>query len=168
MSVIRKGQLFSGWFADSVWGGRGRALVAARHFKDELLLRVEPDTRVRQQVPKGTRSATGIVGVSLERHVVDGRSYPRCVASWRDADRRAVRRRFSLGRYGKERAVALASKVRKAGLARTHREQLKRQREAAADRLRTAPARPRQVKDPRSRKGISMARRRPRGTLLPS
>lgn len=161
--VERAGQRFPEYFGDAVWGGRDQALVAARHFRDQLLLRVVgPDTRVRRRVPKGTRSKTGVVGVTREPHVVGGRLYWRYIARWQDPDKGLQRSRFYDRIHGKEQAKALAIEARKAGVAHSHAVQLARQREEARRRLRNAPPLPRQVKDPRDRKGISMARRRPR------
>lgn len=157
--VVRGGQRFPEYFGNAVWGGRQQALVAAQRFRDRLLLRIGPDTRVRRQVPTGTRSATGVVGVTRERYVVGGRVYVRYLASWQDLEEGPLRRRFSVARYGKERAFALA---RKTGVAHSHAVRLAGRREEARRRLRNAPPMPRQVKDPRDRKGISMARRRPR------
>jgi hypothetical protein len=159
---VRRGQGFADYFGAAVFGGRERALLAAQHFRDKLLQRIDPDTRVRRRMPKGTRSKTGLVGVSRERHVVDGRIYERYVACWRDADKKPRRRRFLVERYGRQRALALANEARAAGVARSHAEQLARQRQGARERLRQARPMPRPVKDPRSRKGISMARRRRR------
>jgi len=160
--LTRHGRAFSGWFADAVWGGRQRALVAAQYFRDELLMRVDPDTRVRRRPPKGTRRGTKLVGVRVEPHVVKGRAYSRAVGEWVNEDGTVRRRRFLVERYGLFQARHLAANARKAGVAETRRILLARQREEAARRLRNAPPKPRQVKDPRSRKGISMARRRPR------
>ena len=162
MTVRRRGHNFADYFSDAVWGGRERSLVAAQRFRDQLLLRVGPDTRVRRTISKGTRSTTGVVGVSLERHVVEGRGYERYVASWQDPETGPQRRRFLIERYGKEQALALALEAREAGVAHNHAHQLARQREEATRRLQNAPPMPRQVRDPLSRKGISMARRRPR------
>jgi hypothetical protein len=160
--VERRGRVYPGHFADNVWGGRERALLAARHFRDRLYLRIDADTRVRRRAAKGTRSKTSVVGVTRERYVVGGRVYVRDVASWRDADKRTRRRRFSVTLYGNKTAKALAVKARKVGVARSRAVRLARQRDEARLRLRNAPPMPRQVKDPLDRKGISMARRRPR------
>jgi hypothetical protein len=141
-----------------VWGGRGRSLLAAQHFRDRLLQRIEPDTRIRRRVPRGRRSKTGVVGVSVERHVVEGRVYERYVACWPDPEMGVQRRRFLVERYGRERALALAIEARVSGVELTHARQLARQREEARGRLEKAAPLPRPVKDPRSRKGISMAR----------
>lgn len=162
VKVMRRGRTFADYFSDGVWGGRDRALVAAQRFRDELLLRIDPDTRVRRRPPKGVRSATGIAGVSLERHRVDGRVYGRYVASWVDPEKGPQRRRFLIERYGMEEALALAVEARERGVAESHRRQLALQRQEARRRLRQTPPMPRRVKDPLSRKGISMARRRSR------
>jgi len=158
--VIRAGHPFTGWFADAVWGGQRKGLVVAKRFRDQLLVRIGPDTRVRRVAPRGTRSKTGVVGVSLEPHVVEGRTYERYVAHWCDEERRVRRRRFSVARYGRERALAMASGAREEGVARSHAAQLARQCEEAGRRLLNAPPMPRQVRASRSRKGISMANRR--------
>lgn len=160
--VTRRGHTFSDYFGDAVWGGRERALLAAQHCRDRLLLRVAPDSRVRRQIPKGTRSVTGVVGVSLERQVVGARVYERYVAHWQDPDEGPQRRRFLIARHGKQQALALAMEAREAGVAHSHAQLVARQREEARRRLQKAPPRPQQVKEPLSRKGISMARRRPR------
>jgi len=162
VTVLRRGRRFVGHFADAVWGGHQRALLAAQRFRDQLLLRVGPDTRVRRRKPKGTRSRTGVVGVSLERNVVGGRVYESYAAYWPDPEKGSGRRRFLVQRYGREQALALAIEAREAGVAHNHAHRLVRQREEATRRLQNAPPMPRQVKDPLSRQGISMARRRPR------
>jgi len=160
--VMRQGRRFTDYFPDAVWGGRERALVAAQRFRDGLLMHVEPDTRVRRRSPKGTLDLTGVVGVSFEEYEVHGRFYERFVANWPDADDGTRRRRFSVRRYGEERALALAVAARKAGVALVRAEKLARQRAEAGHRLEEAPPLPAQVKDPLSRKGINLGRRRPR------
>ena len=101
-----------------------------------------------------------MVGVNLEAHVVEGRMYERYVAHWQDPQKGFQRRRFLVERYGREQALALAMEARKAGVAHRHLYEMARQCDEARRRLRKAPPLPRQVKDPLSRKGISMARRR--------
>ena len=163
VSVTRRDETYRDYFGDAVWGSRATSLLAAQHFRDRLLLRIDPDVRVRRRTPRGRSSRTGLVGVSLEWHVVEGRAYERYVACWPDLERGAQRRRFLVERYGRERARQLAIEARESGVRRFHAQQLARQREDARGRLQEAPPRPRPVKDPRSRKGISMARRgRPR------
>lgn len=164
--VVARGQeRFPGYFSDAAWGGRTLALVAAQHFRDRLLQRIDGDARVRRRIPRGSGSKTGIVGVIREPHRVGGRVYERFVASWPDAETgRSCRRRFSIEHYGEEVALALAVEARAQGVARRLAHVKRRQREDAARRLALAPPMPRQVKNPSSRKGISMAHRRPRQT----
>ena len=64
---------------------------------------------------------------------------------------------FSTEREGAQ-ATAMARATRKAGVAHSHAYLLARQREEATRRLQKAAPMPRRVKDPLSRKGISMAR----------
>ena len=158
----RRGRDFADYFGDAVWGGRTKALQAAQHFRDRLLQHVPPDTRVRRRPPRGRRSRTGVPGVSYERYVVGGRVYSRYVAHWQDPENGPQRRRFLVERYGRRAARALAIEARTVGVADSEARLLARQREEARRRLQTAAPMPRPVKNPRSRKGISMARRRPR------
>lgn len=162
MAVTRRGRTFSDYFGDAVFGSRARALRAAQIWRDRLLARIDPDTRVRREILKGRRSKTGVRGVSREPHRVGNSVYNRYVASWQDPARGNRRRRFQIETYGEEQAFALAVKARRAGVARAKAYLKARQREEAAQRLRKAGPPPRPVKDPRSRKGISMANRRPR------
>jgi hypothetical protein len=159
---MRKGRRYGDYFSHAVFGGRGPALVAARRWRDALLRRIDPDTRVRRRHAKGKSHSTNVVGVSREEYLVEGREYRRYVACWQDAEGRARRRRFSVGRYGARGAKARAVEARKAGVALTAAVRRGRQRQEAARRLEVAPPMPRRVKDPLSRKGINMARRRPR------
>ena len=153
---MRAGVLYSDYFSNAVYGGWRKSLLAGRRFRDGLLTRIPPDTRVRRRVPKGARSETGIPGVTLERYRVDGREYERFVASWQNADGECQRRRFSVGRYGKEVAEALATAERNKGVETARREKQARQREEAERRLLELPPEPCQVKDPLTRKGIKM------------
>jgi hypothetical protein len=160
--VVRKGLHHIKYFSHAVWGGRDLALVAARRCRERLLKRIDPDTRVRRRHPRGRSHSTDVVGVSREEYVVEGLEYCRYVACWQNAEGRMRRRRFSVGRYGETGAKARAVRARQAGVARAHAVRMARQRQEAALRLKLAPPMPSQVKDPLSRKGISMARRRPR------
>lgn len=165
VAIQRKGRAFTDYFSDAVYGGRQRSLVAAQRFRDDLLLRIGPDTRVRRRPVLGRGSATGIVGVSLERTRVHGRVYESYTATWPDPEKGQARRRFLIQRYGRERALALAQEAREAGIAQNHARMLALQREQASQRLRQAPPMPRKVRDPLTRKGISMASRRPRRAI---
>jgi len=160
--VKRAGRHVSDYFPDAVWGGKRLALVAARRFRDDVLKRVEPDLRVRRRVPKGVRSETGVVGVTVERYVVGGRVYRRFVAHWSDPETGPMRKRFSVGLYGEEQARARAEEARRKGVAQSRTRLRERQVADAERRLEEAPPMPRVVRAPLSRKGIRMPRRRGR------
>jgi hypothetical protein len=157
--VMRKGVRHTDYFGDAVYGGRSLALLAARRYRDDLLRRIDPDTRVRRRMPRGVTSETGVVGVTFERYEVEDRWYERYVATWQDADGRNRRRRFSVLMRGKAKAMALAKKAREKGVARAEAERRARQGSEARSRLAQMPPMPRPVKDPLSRKGINTAPR---------
>jgi len=152
--VVRRRERYSDYFGDAVYGGRARALVAAQRYRDSLLRRIDPDTRVRRRMPRGVTSETGVVGVTLELYGVEDRWYERYVARWQDADGCNRRRRFSVLTRGKAKAMALAKDARESGVAQAEAERRARQRGEAARRLARTPPMPRRVKDPLSRKRV--------------
>jgi hypothetical protein len=159
--VLRGGRYHVGHFADATFGGRREALTAARRFRDQLFRTIDPDTRVRRRVPKGSRNETRKVGVAFEVYEVDGRRYQRYVAHWKDEDGRSRRRRFSVGKYGDALAFKLAATARNEAVENVRVVLLARQVAEARNRLAVAPPSPRRIKDPKSRKGMRMPPRNP-------
>jgi hypothetical protein len=159
VQIIRRGQSHGGWFADSVYAGRQPALIAARRRRDELLRQLAGDTRTRRRHRAGRRSSLP-VGVSKERYRSGPRWYTRMVGHWTDVDGQPRKRGFSIRLYGRAGARQRALAASRQGREAAARELRRRQHAEAARRLREAPPAPPKVKDPRSRKGISMARRR--------
>lgn len=166
VAVVRRGNRIADYFGDAVYGGRAVALLAAQRVRDELLLRLGPDTRVRRQIPKGQQSRTGVVGVSLERQRVRGRVYEYFLACWVDPELGPQRRRFSIRRHGRQVARALALEARQSGVARSHAYLLERQHEEAKGRLRQAGEMPRAVKDPRRRTAMKVRSSRNRTGIV--
>lgn len=164
--ALRGGKPHVGHFADATYGGKRKALIAARRFRDRLLRFIEPDIRVRQRVPKGSRNETRKVGVAFEVYDVDGRRYQRYIAHWKDEDGRSQRRRFAVGKYGDALAYKLAAMARDEAVERIRTVLRARQLAEAKHRLTDAPPPPRQVKDPRSRKGMRIRRRKNRPSGL--
>lgn len=160
--IIRRGEPHGGCFSDGVYGGRNPALIAARRLRDGLLRQLDGDTRTRSRHPAGRGRSKTPVGVSKETYPSGGKWYTRMVGIWIDADGQPRRRRFSVRLYGTKEAERMALAAREEGKDAAARELRERQQAAAARRLLESPPPPPKVKDPRSRKGISMARRRPR------
>lgn len=111
---LRRGERrFSKFFSDRLHGGADLALLAARCFRDELVAQLPAPERAGAAGKMTRRNVSGVVGVS--RIVVRTRtaSYEFWQATW--SPERGVRKRvkFSIRRYGEERAFELACEVRR-------------------------------------------------------
>jgi AP2 domain len=103
---------------DASW--RNEALVAALAYRDAVLAKAEPMSRVEYSriVRKSNRS--GIPGVC--RITIRSRAgtaeYPYWLAFWPDPEvaRKSKRAKFSIFEHGEEQAKRLAIRARKAGL----------------------------------------------------
>lgn len=97
-------------FSDSAYGGREKALVAARRYRDEVLSTVKPLSRRERQTVVMKSNTSGVVGVLLVR------SRGQAVA-WRaqiNLKGKAHVRDFNFRKYGAECAFELAVKARAA------------------------------------------------------
>lgn len=119
--ITRKGKLTSQYFSDGEYGGKRKALVAAKAHRDELEKSKKGYTA--KQLAKKTRSnnTSGTVGVRLVTES-DPRwpsepEYQYWVAQW--SPKKGVRKtkRFSVDKYGSDEAYRLAVKARKKGVA---------------------------------------------------
>lgn len=115
---MRRRELELRFFADRKWGGRSAALETALRYPDDRLLALYPPLQTRLT---SSRSNTGIVGVFLENHSVEGRSCQRYCASWPLGGGRYTRRYFAVKAHGKRRALALAAKARRDGIGELER-----------------------------------------------
>ena len=118
--VMRRGKSFNRFFADNSTGGKRKALHAARDFRDELEVKYRNYTRKELAEIKTKRNSSGIVGVRMAKEV-DTRGpneleYAYWVAQW--SPKPGVRRtaRFSINKYGEEKAFKLACRARQRGL----------------------------------------------------
>ena len=117
----RGGKRWKRYFRDEKGpGGREKALERARAYRDKLLAKIGPATKVKRRVP---RSSTGVVGVvRVEETSKAGETLVRFCASWPVVTgtnvRRSKRVSFSAGRWGEERAFRLAVRARKEGVRR--------------------------------------------------
>ena len=114
---IKRGDVRRSKFvSDSAYGGKRKSENAAKQIYQEWMEELpEPET---SQDKLGKRNTSGVVGVHYARDV-DGR-YPDCIyeyyiASWKTADGRRAKIRFSFNKWGKKACFEMAC------IAREHR-----------------------------------------------
>ena len=117
---MRRGQTFEKFFGDSVYGGKRKALTAARDHRDELEREHPHYSRKEVAQIKSSRNTSGIVGVRLSEEI--DRRWPNepvylyWVAQWSPSPGVRKTKRFSVDKYGDEEAFRLALKARSDGL----------------------------------------------------
>jgi hypothetical protein len=121
VSLRRRGTLFVRNFPDLKYGGRNRALTAAKEYRDDIVRQNPPITRVEFAETLRRNNTSGVPGVSLIRYhypLADGskRQAAYWEAIWPTLPGRSERLRFSVSRHGNRRAFELACAARRAGL----------------------------------------------------
>lgn len=114
---MRRGKSLHKYFADSVWGGKLKALKAARAYRDSLMATNSGAQYVLwRRSWETSRNTSGIVGVG--RYVRRGGSAVSAVwqAFWNSADGVRRSRTFAVKRHGETRARQLACEARKKGM----------------------------------------------------
>jgi hypothetical protein len=100
----RRGRCFTRYFSDRPQGRR-EALRAARVFRDKLLARLPPPTKIKFK-RTDIRNTTGVIGVALvKERTRSGRWFVRYVASWPKRNGERGKATFSLGLYGEKTGV---------------------------------------------------------------
>ena len=107
-------------FSDSRYGGKNRGLQEARKFRDIVLKRIPKLNRKEvSELPKKTTIEDG-VGISLikQRSIKGGKTITTLYyqAFWSPRKGVYKARKFSVKKYGKEKAFQLAVAARKKGL----------------------------------------------------
>jgi hypothetical protein len=119
--IQRKGFTINKSFSDSHYGGKRKALLAAKAYRDELI-RLVPATEYQIWLRNCLRknNVSGIVGVS--HHVIykvdgsPGRQF--WLASWVNENGLTRQRKFSVGILGNKRAKQMAIEARALNLQR--------------------------------------------------
>jgi hypothetical protein len=121
LRMTRKGELCTAYFTDKAYGGKAKALVAARKERDQWEETWKGFSA--QELAKKARAnnSSGTVGVRLVTEK-DPRwpsqpEYEYWVAQWSPAKGVRKSKRFSVKKYGKKKAYELAVKARKQGVA---------------------------------------------------
>lgn len=107
--LTRSGQQHAKFFSDLKNGGKRKALKAAQQYFEDLF---ESMPQLPRRGQKTVRNSSGRVGVSRTRSASRGHMYEYWQASWSEGEeRRSVK--FSVSKYGEEKAKRLAVKVRR-------------------------------------------------------
>lgn len=120
--VMRRGTQVCKHFSDRQWGGKRKALAAAREYRDNLVTVLAGREISRKERARAQRSSnqSGIVGVRYTE-LRDSRGENEYVYAFWEAQwspRPGVRktRRFSINKYGDEKAKRMAIQARKKGV----------------------------------------------------
>ncbi|HWE06604.1 MAG TPA: AP2/ERF family transcription factor [Rhizomicrobium sp.] len=115
------------YFADSVWGGKSKALKAARAYRDGLIATSSGAQYVLwRRNWETSRNTSGVVGVC--RYVRRGRwvKGPVWQAFWNTADGVRRSRTFAVNTHGERRAKQLACEARRKGMTELRQELIRR------------------------------------------
>lgn len=117
---MRRGQKIEKFFGDKAFGGKRKALTAARQHRDQLEIEFPGFSRKEVAQFKSQRNSSGTVGVHLVEEV-DKRwpsqpTYLYWVAQWSPAPYVRKTKRFSVNKHGYDEAFRLAVEARRSGL----------------------------------------------------
>ena len=113
--LSRQGKTEAKFFADKSNGGKRAALRAAREYEAELVRKAETRGGKKREI-KSVRNTSGKVGVSRSVSRNGDQVYEYWQASWSDSDGKRRSAKFSVNKYGEEKARRLALKARREGL----------------------------------------------------
>jgi hypothetical protein len=121
VSVQRRKQIWRRTFSDRSYGGKTKALTAAKAFRDQILSQHPPMSRAEYCRIKRRNNKSGLAGVC--RYIYPGvhvrsavqRGY--WLAFWTLAPGKGKRLKFSIDRFGERGALKRAMRARKEALA---------------------------------------------------
>lgn len=115
--ITHRGKSHQKYFPDKSLGGKPKALKAAKLYRDSLLDKMPKYKQDAAAKKKRRIKQSGVVGVT---HVVSkspkDKVYEYWQAAWIDTDGNRRTAKFSISRYGNEKAMDLAKKARRDGL----------------------------------------------------
>jgi len=121
VTVQRRKQIWRRSFSDRSFGGKNKALNAAKAFRDRILRQHLPMTRAEYCQIKRRNNLSGLAGVcryaypyTRDKKTV-GRDY--WVAFWTPASGKSKRIKFSISRFGERGALKRAMRARKEAVA---------------------------------------------------
>jgi hypothetical protein len=112
--LTRNGKTQSKFFADKAAGGKRAARRAAKEYEAELL---EQASSLKKMPPKpSARNTSGKVGVSRTSYANSTHASDYWQAAWVDNEGKRRNAKYSVNKYGEEKAKRLAIKARREGM----------------------------------------------------
>jgi len=115
--ITHEGTRFQKYFPDKSCGGKVKAHKAATEYRNQILATLPQSKRESAAKKKRPIKKSGITGVT---HVIsksnNGKDYDYWQAAWMDEANRRKTAKFSITRYGEDKALNLAKKARKEGV----------------------------------------------------
>ncbi|MEM6279762.1 MAG: AP2 domain-containing protein [Verrucomicrobiota bacterium] len=115
--ITHRGKSHQKYFPDKASGGKTKALKAAKEHRDKLLSKMPKYKQEAAAKKKRRIKQSGVVGVT---HVVSkspkDKTYEYWQAAWVDGDNKRKTAKFSIKRYGNDKALEMAKKARRAGI----------------------------------------------------
>ncbi len=132
VSVARRGKDMHKHFADSNYGGKTKALIAAKAWRDQVVKSSSDVDYVLWRRQKRSRpSQSGIVGVGRYEVRYGANRHPVWEAAWQDADGKRHSRRFFISVHGEKGAKVRACAARREAIAKLRQELIRRGRLSA-------------------------------------
>lgn len=116
MTIQRRGKIYTWHFTDSVYGGKRKALDAAKVYRDSLLASLRPFTHIEYcQIKKNNRSGiSGVTRIAAWETHRGRRLYRRYwLAQWPIKPGKAKTKKFSIKQYGERGAYRRAVRARR-------------------------------------------------------
>jgi hypothetical protein len=131
VGVVRRGKSTHRHFADSKFGGKTKALAAAKTWRDQVVKSgSDVDYVLWRRQKRSRESSSGIVGVGRYEVLYAATRHPVWEASWQDADGRRHSRRFFISVHGEKGAKARAIAARREAMAELKQELIRRGRKS--------------------------------------
>jgi hypothetical protein len=115
--ITHEGERYQKYFPDKSNGGKTKALNAAKAYRDGILAKLPRSKQEAASRKKRRIKKSGVTGVT---HVVSksvkGKNYDYWQAAWVDTTNKRKTAKFSISRYGEDKALTLAKKARKEGI----------------------------------------------------
>ncbi len=115
--ITHRGKTRQKYFPDKSCGGKGKALTMAREYRDSILSKMPKHKQLQAAKRRRRVKKSGVTGVT---HVVskvgERNRYEYWQASWTDIGGSRRTAKFSIARYGNDKALDFAVKARRKAL----------------------------------------------------